>query len=303
MNARGKLADSERKGYLYAILASMCSGISPLFQLSSIRLEGITAPMGLLMRVCMTGLLLSIPTGRKFKKDPLPCTCCVDALIASLFMAVTTILLFDAYGRIPSGIASTLSYFYPALIVLARLLTRSERLGMPLLLAEGCSLLGIILICDTSILPTNPAGGIAAAFGSAIAFAGYLLWCESRKVGQIPPILFASLMTAGNIAVYAVYVLVPHQFSVQITRKALLFVGLAALSTPATYMLQAKALKCISAVRVSLLSVLEQVVFLGGSVLVFHDPFSLRVLIGAAFVLCSLVLITVQRNNAQSPHN
>ena len=264
------------KGCFYAIASGVFFGVIPILILSVTRSGSASSAFCIMMRMAFAAVLLLPFTIRRIKAHPISRSTVKDMLIAALLMSCTSILLYTAYQFIPSGIGITLHYTYPLVILLLNVLLFHNRFSRVTMWAMAVSLLGVILLCDTSILPSNAWVGISLALCSSATFTAYFLWLEKRRLGELDPLLFAEILTTFNTCFLLCYVLLTAQTKVTFSLGMAVSLGLTGVAAILAVTTQALAIKHIGSVYTSILGTLEPIVCALGSALVLHDQISVR---------------------------
>jgi drug/metabolite transporter (DMT)-like permease len=141
---------------------------------------------------------------------------------SAFFLFLSQVLIYIAIGNITPGIAITVFFIYPIVTVLGSWTLFGERPSYLRLLAMGGIVLGLVIAGSPALGKGmgsfgNPTLGIAAALGSGITFAGYVLLTQ-MAAGKLHPVPF-SLVNFAAIFVFAalsLWVPLPAQLAPQI---------------------------------------------------------------------------------------
>lgn len=125
---------------------------------------------------------------------------------SAFFLFLSQVLIYLAIGNIPAGIAITIFFIYPIVVVLGSWLLFKARPSTIGFLAIGGITLGLILAGWPSFAAPAPGGGnvgvgVTAALASGITFAGYVLLTQ-MAAGKLHPIPF-SLVNFAAIFVFS----------------------------------------------------------------------------------------------------
>lgn len=288
MNASGK-------GYVYALLSGALFGVIPILVLTISRDGSISNSFCIMIRSLIAGTVLLPAACGRIKKQPLSKENLRDIVISALAMASTSILLFTSYQYIPSGIGVTLHYTYPMVVLVLSALLFRVQIRIKTIMAMLISLLGIVLLCDASVVGGNALLGIVLALCSSLTFASYLLWNERRKLAMLDSIVFVSFMSLFDTGDLFIYNLITNQLDITISGKIVLilllvgFVGIGAILT------QILAIKYVGSVHTSILGTLEPIVCTIGSALVLHDVIRFRTILGGILVLAAVIIVTLHK--------
>jgi drug/metabolite transporter (DMT)-like permease len=141
---------------------------------------------------------------------------------SAFFLFLSQVLIYIAIGNVTPGIAITIFFIYPIVTVLGAWTLFGDRPSYLRLLAMGGIVLGLVIAGSPALGKGmgsfgNPALGIAAALGSGITFAGYVLLTQ-MAAGKLHPVPF-SLVNFAAIFVFtalSLWVPLPAQLAPQI---------------------------------------------------------------------------------------
>ncbi|MDR2182855.1 MAG: DMT family transporter [Clostridiales bacterium] len=163
---------SKSKGIVFMILASGIFGFTPILARLSFEggANGIT--MVFLRAVISLPLLALII---KIKKIPfkIPGDLVKQMLICGIFASLTAILLYSSFNYIDVGLAVTIHFINPALVVLASALFFREKMQAHKWVALALVMTGVLLLME-AVTRTGPTG-IVLAFLSGVSLAAYIL--------------------------------------------------------------------------------------------------------------------------------
>ena len=290
------------KGLFFAISAGIFFGVIPILILGVTRNGSASSAFCIMIRMAGGSVLLLPSTFTRFCSRPISKKIVRDIFIGSAFMSCTSILLYAAYEYIPSGIGITLHYTYPLVIMLVNVLLFHVHFSPATKAAMVISLLGVILLCDNSILSPGSWIGILLALCSCLTFTIYLLWLERRHLGNVDPLIFAQLLTAFNTVFLLGYVLVTDQLYVKLSLGVLIPLACTGVIAVLAVTTQALAIKYTGSVYTSILGTLEPIICTLGSALVLHDKVSFRTLSGSALILFSVIVVTLDHGKRKHLH-
>ncbi len=279
------------KGYSLGIAGAVSYGTNPLFALPLYAL-GLSTNSTLFYRylfaVPMLALLLLIrKESFKVKWKELPYMC-----LMGICFAGSSALLYYSYHYMPSGVASTLLFVYPAMVAVLMMLFFHERFSWKtvscvLLVSWGIyflyknpdggtlSLTGVLLVVLSSLSYAIYLIGVNRSFLKemssdkvtfySILFGFLLVLGMASFTGGIQPLQgFESWMCAIALAFF------PTVFSLSTTTASIHYIG----STPA-----------------SILGALEPITALAIGTFVFGEVFTFRIFIGVVLILWAVILL------------
>lgn len=118
-------------------------------------------------------------------------------LVANLDAVITTLLLYSSYSYISVGMATTIHFLYPLLVVVFSFWFYRDEITRQ----KWCSigLAGTGIVCFLMNSQMGEAKGIMLAFGSSITFALYMMLLDKLKLSELDGcklMFYASLITA-----------------------------------------------------------------------------------------------------------
>lgn len=281
------------KGYLLTILSALMYGFVPAAAklaytqgFSSINLTFYRN----LFAMLMLGILL------KAKGEKLGIASKQDLrkviLLGLLATTVTPLLLFIAYSLIPSSVASTFHFTYPALTILGTALVMHKKVEK--------SQIFCVLLCTAGIaLFVNPGAelnvlGASVALLSGFTFSAYILLLDHFHITSVPPQKVTFYMAATASVVLFFVCVVSGNF---VLPRNLAAVGccvlVAFLSTVGATVLFQKGTYLIGGARSSILSTFEPITSIIVGITIFKDPFSARTIVGSICVVAATFLIAL----------
>lgn len=217
-----------------------------------------------------------------------------------LFGLVATIAFFGL-ERVPASLYTVLIYTYPALVAIGAILF-GERLSGRGWLALGLTLIGVVLTVPNlfqGFQGVDPIG-VLLVLANAATYAVYIL-LSNRTVKGVTDLSTASAWSISGSLIFAVVVVViralqgggtsiPPNLSVWAG-----FLGLVVISTVIPIFAFYAGMHRLGAPRAAIISMIEPVLTLVWAVIIRHENLQWVQLIGAAFILVSVVLLQLGR--------
>ena len=281
------------KGYLLTILSAVMFGFVPAVAklgyacgFSPIGLtffRNLTATLMLAVIVPATGEPLGIKDRSSLGKV---------CLLGLFCTTITPLLLYISYSFIPSGMATTFHFTYPALTILGTALVMHRPIHR--------SQVFCVLLCTIGIfLFYSPDGqirliGAATALLSGVTYTAYILLLDKFRLTGISALKATFYMTLVASVILFVVCLLTGNLSAP---KSLAGVGVciltALLSTVGATVLFQKGTLLLGGARSAILSTFEPITSVIVGILVFHDPFSFKTILGSVCVIAAAILIAV----------
>lgn len=212
-----------------------------------------------------------------------------DILICCIGYGLIGPLLFASYDYLASGLATTLHFVYPVLVVIACIVFRYERASRRKLLC--------CVLCFAGILCFYTPGGEVSAYGvflaiaSGVAWAYYIVHLNSSGLVEMEPIRLAFWLCALSSVLVGGITLVSGGFTfptAAFPRGAL--IAYCVVATAASLLFQLGN-KYVGAQSASMLSTFEPLTSVVVGLLVYHEVLTLRTVLGILFILLAVILL------------
>ncbi len=213
-------------------------------------------------------------------------------LLLSLPFCSTTFLLYGSYSFISSGLATTLHFTYPVVVMVLGVILFHAKLQIRQLIC--------LLICAAGILclyrPGGNTGttGIVMAMLSGVTYSIYILLLGKSGLKRLHVLTITfwlcilSLLEIGAFSIASRDLPVPTAWHAW---AAMMGLGLSA-SVVALALFQVGVLLC-GEVKASLLSTFEPLTGVIIGILVFHGSLTVPIAVGILLILCSAVLLVL----------
>ena len=279
------------KGTFFVIASAVIFGFVPLLAMTVYDNGGTPFSLALMRTAIPLPFLLVffLTTGRKWRLDQekrLP------MFILSLSCTVTPLLLFSAYDRIPSGMATTLHFTYPVFVVVGSIFFCRERATRIKILCGCLCTAGIVLFYTPG--GAVDVAGILMAFVSGIVYAFYIIYLSRSGLSDMDPL----------VMVFWQLVFVSAETFLFLAFTGSLSFGLTALGWGAA-MVQALVgsliavvffqygVACIGPQQASILSTFEPITSIVVGIIFFQEPFGIKTAIGSTLILTAVIFLTL----------
>lgn len=202
----------------------------------------------------------------------------------------TTILLFSSYAFIPSGMATTIHYIYPVLIIVANVVFLKAPMNKVKLI---CAVLCVVAMglfnqgsADFNLV------GILLAFGSGMTYAFYSIYYEKSSLREMNGLKF--LFYANGLTALVALGMALGTDSLVVHMSPVSWVCILALATGATFagsFLYQKGVLAIGAQSASILSTLEPIVSIVVGTILYHENIGALGIVGTVLILFSAVAV------------
>ncbi len=289
---------TETKGFICSAVSAVLFGIAPLG--TKYFMAGGGTPMYM---VFLRAALTIVPfylLGRwqrqsyKVNKRQL-----LQLIVLSVFGITATVLTLNmSYLFIPIGMATTIHFAYPVLVLLFGAMFFKSKITYAQAVCALLCTAGILLFYYTpSAAGSVSLQGVAAAFVSACTFAFYVLYLAKSGLAELHPFVlgcYVSIFVALSSGLGLVVGGVPA-----ITLPA--FFAAAAVAMGAAFCASALfqvGVQFVGPQTAALLSVLEPVTGIAVGIFFLKEPFTTQIAMGAACIIAGVILLTRQKRNA-----
>ena len=284
------------KGFVFAALSAICYGTNPLGALH-LYAQGYSPETVLFYRFFTAALLLLVvilAKGSHFKISFRE----FGALVAFGFLfAVSSLTYYASFKFMDAGLASTLLFLYPLEVSVLMAVFFKEKIKVWTIVSIAVSMAGIALLYrggDGAPLSTV---GLVLVFISSISYAIYMVMANRIKLqmGSVKMTFYAISFCMVFLLLYSVTLGsgLPPVF-MQASSWGWGFM-LGAVPTVLSLIFMVKAVKIIGSTPTAILGALEPVTAVSIGVLVFGEILTVRLGIGIALILGSVVLIAAKR--------
>ena len=286
-------------GYPAGIITGITYGLNPLFAVPLMN-NGTAIESILFFRYSFAVVLLGaflMLTKQSFK---------ITAKQAGVLLALgllytsSSILLFEAYKYIASGLATTLIFLYPVLVAIIMVFLRVVP-SWPVWLAIAATFGGVIIMTQGNGGESINPIGVALSLGSAFVYAMFIVIINRNNAIAT---VSNTLLTFYSLAVGAIVFWGKISFSdtaittgITTSNDWLNLIGLALLPTIVSTATLAIATRNIGATKASVLGVFEPITAILIGTLMFGEPLTTNIIagIGIAIVAVTFMIYATKR--------
>ncbi len=287
----GKLSKNAIIGYPAGIITGVTYGLNPLFAMPLIG-AGVAIGSILFFRYGFAVLMLGLFLMLKRESFRITLRQAGVLLVLGLLYTSSSLLLFEAYNYIASGLATTLVFLYPVLVAIIMVF-----LGVvpswPVWLSIGVTFLGVLIMTYSDGPQTTSLLGVLLSIGSALVYALFIVIINRSKIikGISNTLLTFYTLVVGSI-VFITWVSVAGVHltaGIQGPVAWLSLLGLALFPTIISTATLAVATRNIGATKASVLGVFEPITAILVGTLAFGEALTPNILIG---ILLSVAAVT-----------
>lgn len=213
------------------------------------------------------------------------------ALLCGLGSAATTVALYMSYSYTSVGMATTLHFIYPVLIVVAGLLFFREKLGRGKAIALALAVVGVFCFMEAGSASFE---GYALALSSAVTFCIYLMIMERSSLSTLFYFKLSFYLSLVTSAITGLFGAATGNITFAMTPQAWgLIVIIALCASVGALPLMQVAVRNLGAATTGILSTFEPITSIVLGILVLGESLTPVKAIGCLLILSSVVLITL----------
>lgn len=279
---------AKAKGIFLTVLSAVFYGLNPLFAKTVYTggCNSLTLTLSRLLAGAVIFLVLQLGRGGSLRVSRRELK---DILICCIGYGLVGPLLFASYNYLASGLATTLHFVYPVLVVAASLVLRYEKPNRRKLLC--CALCFAGILCFYTPGGSLNARGVFLALTSGVAWACYILHLNSSALVQLEPFKLAFWLCALSAVLVGAITLGTGQLALPTTPLSWRAIGLFCCVASAASLLFQVGNQYVGAQSASMLSTFEPLTSVVVGILVYHEVLTVRLGIGILCILLAVVLL------------
>lgn len=288
-------------GLFYAAISSASFGFSPLFSIGLLT-AGLSNTDILSYRWAIAGLVLMIYAA--VKKKTLRLNSFEEFWkigLLSALRALTSITLLIGYANIASGVATTINFMYPVIVLLCMMLFHGEEKSFINLGAIGLSIAGVYLLASGDGLRIdggNTTLGLVCSIISAVSFAAYYILIKRLRADKIEVVKFTTWIMMLSALYFITAGLISHgEITIVTNGKLWLYIlGLGLWATMVSNFTGVKAVRRIGPTLTSILGALQPLTAVALGVLFLDEHLGFKTITGMILIMISVMLVVTHQN-------
>lgn len=288
--------NAKAKGYILGSIAAASYGMNPLFALPLYK-AGMDPDSVLFFRYLFAIPLLGImikARGRTFKiqrKETFP------LIIMGLLVALSSLTLFLSYNYMAAGIASTLLFIYPIMVVLIMAMVFKEKLALQTIVCMLLALGGIGLLYKSEDGSTLSLIGTLLVFASSLSYAIYIVGINQTSLKNVATLKVTFYVLLFGLSLFVARLLysgvlnTPDQWYLWGNLLAL-----AVFPTAISFLCTTGAIQYIGSTPTAILGALEPVTAIFFGIAVFGESLTVRESIGLVMIIVAVTLVIAGGN-------
>ncbi len=288
--------NAKAKGYILGSIAAASYGMNPLFALPLYK-AGMDPDSVLFFRYLFAIPLLGImikARGRSFKiqrKETFP------LIIMGLLVALSSLTLFLSYNYMAAGIASTLLFVYPIMVVLIMAMVFKEKLALQTIVCMLLALGGIGLLYKSEDGSTLSLIGTLLVFASSLSYAIYIVGINQTSLKNVATLKVTFYVLLFGLSLFVARLLysgvlnTPDQWYLWANLLAL-----AGFPTAISFLCTTGAIQYIGSTPTAILGALEPVTAIFFGIAVFGESLTVRESFGLVMIIVAVTFVIAGGN-------
>ncbi len=286
-------------GILCAVGAAVCYGTNPLGALN-LYAEGMNTPSVLFYRFGLAWVIIAVVM--LCRKESLRVTrreFLTLSALGLLFIA-SSLTLYLSFRLMPAGVASTILFTYPVMTAAIMTLVFRERITLPTVAAIVLSLAGVLLLYWGDSGGALSLVGVVLVLVSALTYALYIIVVDKSPLPMSGFKVNFYVLAWCALGMVCYGLMSGQPLMLPPSPRAWLWVSwLAVVPAIMALVMMVYAAKYLGSTPTAILGALEPLTAVLIGILVFAEPFSLRLAAGIVLILAAvaLVVLTKARRN------
>lgn len=288
----------ETEGMICTIISGILFGTMPLMAKSAYALgsNAYTLAFGrFLTGALFSGIALLIQYGTVFKINARQM---MTVAILSIFFSAMPCMLYSSYRYIDSGLATTLHFTYPIIVMLISVFVFKTKLNRTSVLCLLTCVAGIFCLCNSE--GNMDSRGMLVAAGSGVVYAIYISGVDHSDLKDLPTLVIIFWLSLFSTVLIMFFSVPQHQLLLTLPWQVWISytgLGLVAMVIAAS-LFQLGIMKC-GGVKSSMLSTVEPVTGVLIGTIIFQETITVKSAIGIFLILLSVLFLTL----ADSKHS
>ena len=288
--------NAKAKGYILGSIAAASYGMNPLFALPLYK-AGMDPDSVLFFRYLFAIPLLGImikARGRSFKiqrKETFP------LIIMGLLVALSSLTLFLSYNYMAAGIAATLLFVYPIMVVLIMAMVFKEKLALQSIVCMLLALGGIGLLYKSEDGSTLSLIGTLLVFASSLSYAIYIVGINQTSLKNVATLKVTFYVLLFGLSLFVARLLysgvlnTPDQWYLWANLLALAVFPIAI-----SFLCTTGAIQYIGSTPTAILGALEPVTAIFFGIAVFGESLTVRESFGLVMIIVAVTFVIAGGN-------
>ena len=236
-----------------------------------------------------SGIILLVRYGTVFKVSSKQL---IKIAVLSTFFSAMPCMLYGSYRYIDSGLATTLHFTYPIIVMLISVLVFKAKFSGRSVLCLLMCVAGILCLCNSG--ESMDGRGMLLAAGSGAVYAVYISGVEHSGLKELPVLLITFWLSVFSAAEIMLFSVPRHQLLLTLSwRVWISYTGLGLVAMVIAASLFQLGIKKCGGVKSSMLSTIEPVTGVLIGALIFQEKITVKSAIGMILILLSVLFLTL----------
>ncbi len=289
------------KGYIYVLISALGFSIVPL--LAKYTLDaGMNSETMLSYRFIIAGVFFLLYTGLSRTTLIIPFKHALQLCGIGILYALESMIFFEAFKYISPGFGQLLFQVHPLMVALAAYVVFKEKLTWQVVTALCLVVIGCgLLFWEPSSFVTLT--GVVLVLMAAVFYTTYII-VGKDLLDSIEPVVVTTYLTVSCGVFLTCYTLMTDKFMVVSSLDIVIAIGIFSIfSTIIAILAFSAGLQLLSATVASILCALEPVITVILAYVIFGETLTWLQLVGAAFIVCSIIIIDYKSTEAVTIEN
>ena len=284
------------KGFAYGAIAAASYGLNPLFALP-LYADGMGADSVLFYRYAFGLVMLGVMMLVQKQSFALRRCEVLPLVIMGLLFSFSSLTLFLSYNYMDAGIASTILFVYPVLVVFLMAVFFKEKVSPITMISIALAFTGISLLYQGEGGQTLSLTGVTLVFISSLTYALYIIGVNRSVLKDMPIAKLTFYVLLFGLSVYVIRLKFCTQLDV--VSQPVLWINpvcLALFPTVISLVAMTKSIHYIGSTPAAILGALEPLTAICCGVLVFGERLTPRIILGIVLILVAVTLIILGKS-------
>ncbi|MBV1758382.1 MAG: DMT family transporter [Dethiosulfatibacter sp.] len=284
---------TKTKGILLIMMASSIFGLMPLFARIGTS-NGLNSITIIMFRSFFASIFLYLYMRKKGIDRKVDKSLFKDLVLVSFFgYGLMLLTMFSSYNYLPTGIATTIHFVYPAVVLIGSVIFHKEKLTIEKIGIVLAAFAGIYLLSAESGRISISIVGFLLAFISGVFYAYYILKVSYSNLKAMNSYVLVFHISMHNFFYFLITALLTNTLTLDITIIAYLDVILLAMFSIVAMSAFKTGLNYISSWSAAILSSFEPLTSILVGVIIFKETFNIRNFFGTGIIILSVVYIAL----------
>lgn len=284
------------KGFIYGIIAAAAYGMNPVFAVPLYK-AGMDPVSVLFFRYLLGVPAIWILMMLRRRSVDLGVRLISRISFLGLLMVASSLALFFSYTSLDIGVASTILFIYPLFVALIMVMFYNEIITAATFLSMLGALLGVFLLCGSTVGAVISWSGILLVVASALFYAVYIALVNHKPYSHISTLSLTFWVLVSGLVVLGVVVLVRGELACPRT-VGMWFntLMLAVVPTVISFLFTNMAIEKIGATSTASLGVFEPLTAVVFGVIMFGESLSFTNIVGMILIMACTTLVITRRD-------